>query len=208
MVVLNHPFGGGLWEYPVPASLASTRSRCGTAIGCSGPTSCRSPSPTTTCRSTGGSASSSRAGARRAAVGGSDNHWRSTFALQGVGQPTTWVYAADRSPAAIINAVQAGRTTVSWQPPAYAGPQLTITATELYGTQRQAIVGGEVRPLGPTGVTVRVRNGLGHRLRIVSAGQVVGNYLVLPVPTSRTPPMWSCPRAAGCAPSCTSTPAT
>jgi hypothetical protein len=40
---------------------------------------------------------------RIAAVGGSDNHWRATTAVQGVGQPTTWVHAADRSPAAILD---------------------------------------------------------------------------------------------------------
>ena len=32
-----------------------------------------------------------------AATGGSDSHWISTSSLQGVGQPTTWVFASGRS---------------------------------------------------------------------------------------------------------------
>ncbi len=37
-------------------------------------------------------------GAKVGATGGSDSHWAYTSPAQGVGQPTTWVYAADRSP--------------------------------------------------------------------------------------------------------------
>jgi hypothetical protein len=117
-------------------------------------------------------------GARRGAVGGSDNHWRSTFSIQGVGQPTTYVLATSGTAAGIIEAVQAGRTTVSWQPPVLGGAQLIMTATEQYGDHRSAQIGGEVRPLGPVDVTVRIRKGLGHRLRLISSGQVIGNFLV------------------------------
>ena len=118
------------------------------------------------------------AGARRAAVGGSDNHWVSVSLVAGVGQPTTWVFAANRSASAIIDAVKAGRTTVSWQPPALLGPRLELTATELYAEQRTTMVGGEVRPNGPVAATVRVIGGAGHRLRVINSGQVAGTYLV------------------------------
>jgi hypothetical protein len=115
---------------------------------------------------------------RKAAVGGSDNHWRSTFEVQGVGQPTTWVYAANRTPGAILDGVLAGRTTVSWQPPVLAGPRLRITATELYGDHNRAMVGGEVGALGPAEFAISVANGLGHRLRVIASGEVIGDYLV------------------------------
>src|SRR5438552_464919 len=60
------------------------------------------------------------------AVGGSDNHYRATYAVQGVGQPTTWVYAADRSLGSIFDAIRAGRTFVSSEPP-LLGPRLLLT---------------------------------------------------------------------------------
>lgn len=114
-------------------------------------------------------------------AGGSDNHWRSVTALAGVGQPTTWVYAADRSAGAVIEGVRAGRTFVSQEPPAHQGPRLFLEAREDWvgGQPDAAIVGGEVRPLGPLAVTVRVENGTGQRLRIISTGKTVKEVLVI-----------------------------
>ena len=47
-------------------------------------------------------------GAHVGATGGSDSHWLSTAAVQGVGNPTTWVFARDRSRDAILEAIRAG----------------------------------------------------------------------------------------------------
>jgi predicted metal-dependent phosphoesterase TrpH len=115
---------------------------------------------------------------RMPVVGGSDNHWRATTAAQGVGQPTTWVYAADRTPQAILEAVRAGRTTISSQPPGYGGPRLTLTATEQYGQGRTAMVGDTVRGEGPIEVVVEVERGSGNRLRVVSTGETVAEVPV------------------------------
>jgi PHP domain-containing protein len=113
------------------------------------------------------------------AVGGSDNHWRSTTAAQGVGQPTTWVFTNDRSPGGILKAIRAGRTFIAAEPPGMAGPTLWLTARENWPRGRQAMVGDEVRGHGPLQVTVEVHNGTGSRLRLVS--------LAWPSWTSRSP---------------------
>ena len=100
-------------------------------------------------------------GARVAATGGSDNHWRSTFALQGVGQPTTWVYAAERTQQGIIDGLRAGRTFISHEPPNLAGPMLFLEGDGV-------MVGDQVTP--GTKLRVRVQNGAGSFLRLVRTG--------------------------------------
>jgi predicted metal-dependent phosphoesterase TrpH len=114
-------------------------------------------------------------------TGGSDNHWRSVTALAGVGQPTTWVYAADRSPASIVDAVRAGRTFVSAEPPLHGGPRVFLTATD--PSRERQIVGGRVAALSPVNVRVTVEGGTGQRLRLISTGQVVSDRLCI-APTS------------------------
>ncbi|HZN14688.1 MAG TPA: CehA/McbA family metallohydrolase [Acidimicrobiales bacterium] len=178
MMVLNHPKGGALWTYPTPGSHAVDAVEVWNSQWLQRHDVFPISESNNHVSIDWWEREFLGRGVRRAAVGGSDNHWRSTFEAQGVGQPTTWVLAAARTPAAIIEAVQAGRTAVSWQPPALLGPQVTMTATELYGDYRKTTIGGEVRPLGPVGVTVRVRNGLGHRLRLISTGQVIDTFLV------------------------------
>lgn len=123
------------------------------------------------------------------AVGGSDNHYRATYAVQGVGQPTTWVYAADRSVGAIFDAVRAGRTFVSAEPPVLAGPRLFLTVREDWTGGSSAMVGGTARALGPLVATVRVEHGAGNVLRLVAAGQVVGATTVLPTTTEYSFPV-------------------
>jgi predicted metal-dependent phosphoesterase TrpH len=124
---------------------------------------------------------------RKAVTGGSDNHWRSTTAIQGVGQPTTWVYAASRSAQAVLEGVQAGRTFVSAQPPAFGGPRLLLNASEDWrnGRTTPVIPGGTVRALGPVAVTVRVEQGTGNRLRLISTGQVVADEPIVSPVASR-----------------------
>jgi len=111
-------------------------------------------------------------GARVAATGGSDNHWRSTFAAQGVGQPTTWVFARERTPAAVLAGIRAGHTFISHEPPNLQGPRLFLEGD---GT----MVGDKVRPGTP--LRVRVENGAGMLLRIIATG---GEPLGEPVPVT------------------------
>ena len=124
---------------------------------------------------------------RKGVTGGSDNHWRSTTAVQGVGQPTTWVYAADRSAAAIVEGVKAGRTFVSSQPPAFNGARLRVSVSEDWagGTAGSVVPGGVVRALGPLHVHVDIDNGARHRLRIIASGRVVADVPVSTPATSR-----------------------
>ena len=100
-------------------------------------------------------------GAKVGATGGSDNHWRSTFAAQGVGQPTTWVYATERSAAGLLEGLRAGRTFISHQPPNAAGPRLFLEG-------EGAMVGDEVAP--GAALRVRVQSGAGMLLRLIGTG--------------------------------------
>jgi hypothetical protein len=110
-------------------------------------------------------------------TGGSDNHLRSVTAAAGVGQPTTWVYAADRSPSSIIDAVRAGRTFVSAEPPLHRGPRVVLTAVD--PSREEQMVGGRVAALSPVSVRVTVEGGTGQRLRLISTGRVVSDQAVL-----------------------------
>lgn len=93
------------------------------------------------------------AGYHVAATGGSDNHWRSTTAAQGVGQPTTWVWVTKPGAAGVIEGIRAGRTTISRDPPAYGGPQLFLEADADGDGAYEAMVGDTV----PAGAAMRVR---------------------------------------------------
>lgn len=111
-------------------------------------------------------------GARVGATGGSDNHWQSTVALQGVGQPTTWVFARERSTAGVLEGIRAGRTFVSHQPPALGGPRLFLEGDA-------AMVGDTVAPGTP--LRVRVEDGTGSFLRVIGTG---GEPIGAPVPVT------------------------
>jgi len=65
-------------------------------------------------------------GARVGFTGGSDSHWKATVGGQGPGQPTTWVYAEDRSLRGILEGLRAGRTSISWEPPGLGGPRVFL----------------------------------------------------------------------------------
>jgi hypothetical protein len=101
-------------------------------------------------------------GAHVTATGGSDSHWRITDTLQGVGNPTTWVYARSRDAAGVLDGLRRGRTFITWVPPAFAPPRL------LLGDDRGHLPGDTVRP-GST-LSVRVEGAPGARLRIVGDG--------------------------------------
>lgn len=107
-------------------------------------------------------------GGHVAATGGSDSHWRATTAVQGVGQPTTWVCAPRASAAGVVEGIKAGRTTISHQPPAYEGPFAVLEADVDGNGRYETTVGDTVAP----GTTVRAAVDLapGATLRIVTNG--------------------------------------
>lgn len=109
-------------------------------------------------------------GARVAATGGSDNHWVTTTAVQGNGQPTTWVFATARSERGVIEALRAGRTTISHQPPLLAAPRVVIEADRDGDGVFEALL-GDAAPARAT-LRVRVAQAAGTQLRIVGTGGV------------------------------------
>lgn len=104
-------------------------------------------------------------GHRVGATGGSDNHYKATLPVQGPGQPTTWVFATDRTVAGVLDGLRNGRTFVSWQPPAHGGPQLLLEADGNDDGTFEAIAGDAVDPAAswqarvvnaPPGASVRI----------------------------------------------------
>ncbi len=92
-------------------------------------------------------------GARIGATGGSDAHWLSTGLVQGPGNPTTWVHAAARSTAGVLDALRAGRTSVGLVPPALGGAPLLLEADVDGDGTYEATIGDTV----PPGTAMRVR---------------------------------------------------
>lgn len=101
-------------------------------------------------------------GAHVGATGGSDTHWKATIAGQGPGQPTTWVHAEDRSVQAILDAIGAGRTAISWQPPALGGPRIFLEGK--VGGAWSAMPGDTIDSKTP--LRVRVQGAVGTTLEI------------------------------------------
>lgn len=107
-------------------------------------------------------------GFRVGATGGSDNHWVSTTAVQGAGQPTTWVFAEDRTLAGVLDGLRAGRTFITHQPPALGGPQIFLEGDADGDGTYEAMVGDTVSP--GTSLRVRVVNGPGTLLEMITDG--------------------------------------
>ena len=100
------------------------------------------------------------------ATGGADNHYKATTPVQGPGQPTTWVYAADRSEAAILEGLREGRTTISHQPPGSGGPRLFLEADADANGTYESIVGDTI-PAGAA-MRARVEGAPGAELRLIT----------------------------------------
>lgn len=93
-----------------------------------------------------------------AATGGSDSHWASlTAAGAGVGSPTTWLFSSDRSPEGLLQAVRAGRTSVSKETPAQGGDALLLEADPDHDGVYDAFQGDTV----PAGTPMRLRSAKG-----------------------------------------------
>jgi hypothetical protein len=107
-------------------------------------------------------------GAHVAATGGSDSHWLSTAAAQGPGEPTTWVYADERSAQGVLDGIRAGHTFISHQPPSYGGPSVFLEADADHDGSYEGMV-GDTTPAG-AGFRVRVLGAPGAFVRIVTDG--------------------------------------
>lgn len=102
-----------------------------------------------------------RRGARVAATAGSDSHWATLAPVQGVGMPTTWVDAADRSAAGVLAALRAGRTSLTRLPPRLGGSPLLLEADrDRDGRYETQAIGADVAP----GTPLRVRYADGRLL--------------------------------------------
>ncbi|HXG27871.1 MAG TPA: CehA/McbA family metallohydrolase, partial [Nevskiales bacterium] len=110
-------------------------------------------------------------------TGGSDNHYVATTPIQGVGQPTTWVFATERSTRGVLEALRAGRTSVSHQPPLLRAPQLQLEADADGDGIYESRLGDTVA--SGAALRARVANAAGGLLRIVTTG---GVQLRVPVP--------------------------
>jgi len=87
------------------------------------------------------------------ATGGSDSHWLSTAAVQGVGNPTTWVFARERSARGVLQAVREGRTSISVTTPLAGASVLLLEGDVDHDGVFESIVGDTV----PAGTPLRVR---------------------------------------------------
>lgn len=116
-------------------------------------------------------------GFRFGAVAACDCHFRELWDVAGPGQPTTWVFAADGTERAILDAFKAGRTTVSRSP---SGPFVTIEADLNDDGVFEAIGGDEivlerVPRKGIAKLRVQVRNAEGTTVYVYgSPGRSAG----------------------------------
>jgi hypothetical protein len=106
-------------------------------------------------------------GAQVTFTGGSDSHWKATVAAQGPGQPTTWVYAEDRSVEGVLAGLRDGHTFISFQPPGLGGPRVFLEG-RLDGLW-SALPGDRVEPGTP--LRVRVQGAAGATLAILGDKQ-------------------------------------
>ncbi len=93
-------------------------------------------------------------GVRVGATGGSDSHWASTSAVQGTGNPTTWVLADSATPEGVLDAIRAGRTTISRLPPGQGGGRLLLEADANGDGRFERGIGDKVR----AGAALRARS--------------------------------------------------
>ena len=121
-------------------------------------------------------------GVKVGATGGSDNHWVSTTAVQGAGQPTTWVCSSSRTEEGLLDGLKKGRTFISHQPPGLDGPQIFLEADPGGDGDFESMVGDEVPSGSP--LRVRVTGAPGSLLRIVTTeGRVFDEDIPVTTPS-------------------------
>ena len=86
-------------------------------------------------------------------TGGSDSHWVTTDSVQGIGDPTTWVFVRSLTVQGILDGLRAHRTFVSALPPLEHGPRLFLEADHNGDGVYEAIAGSVTSPRS----TFRVR---------------------------------------------------
>jgi hypothetical protein len=118
-----------------------------------------------------------RLGNQVGVTGGSDSHWVTTDSLQGVGEPTTWVFVQKRTLQGVLDGLRAHRTFVSALPPAAKGVQLFLEADSEGDGVYESIAGSTVRPSAAFRVRV-VGPAPGSVLRIVTDTGEVQRALV------------------------------
>jgi hypothetical protein len=111
------------------------------------------------------------AGFRFGVAAASDCHFRELWGIAGPGQPTTHVFAAQRSVQGILDGFRAGRTTVAQN---IQGPFLTLEADADGDGEFEAIGGDEVvldghRPHKRAALRIRVRGGQGTTVHLYAA---------------------------------------
>jgi hypothetical protein len=115
-------------------------------------------------------------GARMPATAGSDSHGATQPTI---GLPTTWVLASDRSEAAVLAALRAGRTTLSRLPPQLGGAVLLLEADADRDGTYEATVGDTVPPGTP--MRVRTRSPIaGGAVRVRANGAPLHEATLLP----------------------------
>ncbi|MFC0508998.1 CehA/McbA family metallohydrolase [Micromonospora costi] len=110
-------------------------------------------------------------GFRFGGVAASDSHFKELRPVSAPGRPTTWVFAAERSTRAILDALRAGRTTLSFSTD---GPFATIEADVDGDGRFEAMGGDEVivddrRLPRRAALRVRVRAATGMRVLVYAA---------------------------------------
>jgi hypothetical protein len=107
-------------------------------------------------------------GKRVTAVGGSDYHCPAgeERGFLRLGQPTTWIYARERSVTALLESIRAGCVTIGAAPD---GPRIDMHATSGAYTARI----GEALPAGTTiELTLTVERGAGLSLHLIADGAI------------------------------------
>ncbi len=108
-------------------------------------------------------------GWRFGGVGGCDCHFRELWGIAGPGMPTTYVHASDVSERAVLDALRAGRTSLSSSP---FGAFLTLEADLDGDGVFESLGGDEVShlPAGqPVVLRLRVQRGTGFALTVLAA---------------------------------------
>jgi hypothetical protein len=100
-------------------------------------------------------------------TGGSDSHWVTTDSVQGIGDPTTWVFVRSLTVQGILAGLRAHRTFVSALPPLESGPQLFLEADHNRDGVYEAMAGSDTS--SHSSFRVRTANAVpGSTLRIVT----------------------------------------
>ena len=130
-------------------------------------------------------------GFRFGVVGAADSHFKEIAAVAGPGQPTTWVFASSYTERAILDALKAGRTTVS---SGATGPFVTLEGDADGDGVFEALGGDEVKaaPGSTLNLRVRVERGPGMTALVYgapgrSAGPINTTNIIGPDQTFEVP---------------------